>query len=121
MKNSLRPCHLIQEDIAWGRELKQADKKHVPSCNACSEIAAQVEELDSLVREVIEPNIPPKFADRVIAKIWEEETKSGHHLYRWFPFLEAILYSKAVQWTLAGIGSVFGLYKIFSIFAGSPI
>jgi len=29
MKNSQRPCHLIQEDIAWGRELRQEDKKRL--------------------------------------------------------------------------------------------
>lgn len=121
MKNSQRPCHLIQEDFASGRELRQEDKKHVLSCSACSEIAAQVAELDALVREVIEPTIPPDFADRVVGKICEEETKSDNPLYRWLPPLERILYSRAVQWVLAGIGSVFGLYKIFSLFAGSSI
>jgi len=109
MKNSQRPCCLIQEDIAWGRELRQEDKKHVLSCSACSEIAAQVAELDSLVRDVIEPKIPPGFADRVVAKIWEEETKSDNPFYQWFPLLERILYSRAVQWVLVGIGLVFGL------------
>jgi len=114
MKNSQRPCQLIQKDIAWGRELRREDKKHVLSCSACSEIAAQVAELDSLVREVIEPKIPPDFADRVVARIWEEETKSDNPFYQWFPLLEKILYSRAVQWVLVGIGSIFGLFKIFS-------
>jgi len=117
MKNSQRPCQLIQEDIAWGRELRQEDKKHVLSCSACSEIAAQVAELDSLVREVIEPKIPPGFADRVVAKIWEEETKRDNPFYQWFPLLERILYSRAVQWVIVGIGSIFGLFKIFSFSA----
>jgi hypothetical protein len=117
MKNSQRPCHFIQEDIAWGRELRKEDKKHVLSCSACSEIAAQVAELDSLVCDVIEPKIPPGFADRVVAKIEEEETKSGNPLYQWFPLLERMLYSRAVQWVIVGIGLVFGLYKIFSFSA----
>lgn len=117
MKNSQRPCHLIQEDIAWGRELRQEDKKHILSCSACSGIAAQVAELDSLVREVVEPNIPPGFAERVAARIWEGDTKSGNPFYQWFPLLERILYSRAVQWVLAGIGLVFGLFKIFSFSA----
>jgi len=121
MKNSQCPCHLIQEDIAWGRELREEDKKHVLSCSACSEIAAQFAELDSLVREVIEIKIPPCFADTVIAKIWEEETKIDNPIYRWFPLLERILYSRAVQWVFAGIGSVFGLFKIFSLLGGSSI
>ena len=69
MRNSQRPCQLIQEDIAWNRALNQEDKEHVLSCSSCSEIADQVAELDSLVREVIDQEIPPGFADRVIAKI----------------------------------------------------
>jgi hypothetical protein len=119
MKNSQRPCHLIQEDIAWGRELRQEDKKHVLSCSACSEIASQFAEMDSLVREAIETKIPPGFADRVVAEIWGEETKSGNPIYQWFPLLERVLYSRAVQWAFVGIGSVFGLFKIFRLLGGS--
>ena len=121
MKNSQRPCHLIQEDIAWGRELRQEDKKHVLSCSTCSEIASQFEELDSLVREAIEAKIPAGFSDRVVAKIWGEETKRDNPLYQWFPLLERALYSRAVQWAFVGIGSVFGLFKIIRFFGGSSI
>ena len=121
MNNSQRPCHLIQEDIAWGRELRQEDKTHVLSCSACSETASRFAELDSLVREAIKTEIPPGFADRVVAKIWGEKIKSDNPVYRWFPLLERVLYSKAVQWAFVGIGSVFGLFKIFSFFGGSSI
>ena len=121
MKNSQRPCHLIQEDIVWGRELRPEDKKHVLSCSACSEIASQFEELDSLVREATETEIPPGFADRVVAKIGKEEAKSDNMIYRWFPLLERVLYSRAVQWAFVGIGSVFGLFKIFRFFGGLSI
>jgi hypothetical protein len=121
MKNSQRPCHLIREDIAWGRKLRQEDKKHVFSCIACSEIASQFTELDSLVREAIETKIPLGFADRVMAKIWKEEPKNDNLIYRWFPLLEKVLYSKAVQWSFVGIGSVFGLFKIFRFLSGAFI
>ena len=121
MKNSQRPCPLIQEDIAWGRELRQDDKKHVLSCSACSEIASQFAELDSLVREAIETEVPPGFADRVVARIWGEDVKIDNPVYRWFPLLERVLYSRAVQWAFVGIGSVFGLFKIFRFFGGSPV
>lgn len=117
MKNPQRPCHLIQEDIAWRRELSPEDKKHVLSCSSCSDIAAQVEELDSLVRKMIEPEIPSGFADRVIAKISEEERKDDSLSSQWFPLLKRIFYSRAVQWVLVGIGTVFGLLKIFRFFS----
>jgi len=117
MKNPQRPCHLIQEDIAWRRELSQEDKKHILSCSSCSDIAAQVEELDSLVRKVIELEIPSGFADRVIAQIRKEESQSKDYFSQWLSLLERIFYSRAVQWMLVGIGSVFGLLKIFRFFS----
>jgi hypothetical protein len=32
--------------------------------------------------------------------------------------LERIFFSRAVQWALVGIGSIFGLFKILNFFAG---
>ena len=86
-----------------------------------SEIAAQVAELDTLIREVIKQEIPPGFADRVVAKIWEEESKGDKPFSQRLPLTERILYSKAVQWVVAAIGSFFGLFKIFRFFSGSFI
>ena len=117
MRNSQRPCHLIQEDIAWSRELSREDKNHVLSCSSCSDIAAQIAELDSLVRGVNEHEIPPGFADRVVAKIWEEESKGDNLFAQWLPLLERIFYSRIVQWVLTGAGLTFGLYKIFRFFS----
>ena len=41
----------------------------------CSGVAVKVAELDSLVSKVIELEIPPDFADRVVAKISGEESQ----------------------------------------------
>lgn len=116
MRNSRRPCHLIQEDIACNRELSQEDNQHVLSCSSCSDVAAKVAELDSLVHKVFDQEIPLDFADRVIAKISEEESQSDNLYSQWLPLLERIAYSRAVQWVLVGVGSVFGLFKIFGFF-----
>ena len=116
MKDSQRPCHNIQEDIACRRELSQEDSQHVLFCSSCSDIAAKVAELDSLVHKVFVQEIPLDFADRVVAKISEEESQSDNLYSQWLPLLERISYSRAVQWVLVGVGSVFGLLKIFRIF-----
>jgi hypothetical protein len=118
MNDPRRPCHLIQEDIAWARGLSPEDQKHVLSCSACSETAARFEELDSLVRNVIGADVPSGFADRVVVKIEAEKRTKDSLLGRRLPFLEMIFFSRAVQWALVGIGSVFGLFKILSFFAG---
>ena len=116
MRNPHRPCHLIQEDIACRRELSQEDKHHVLSCSACSAIAAKTAELDSLVLKVFDQEPPPNFADRVVAKILEEESQRNNLISQPLPLLERIFYSKAVQWLLVGIGSIFSLFKIFRFF-----
>jgi len=118
MRNSQRPCHLIQEDIASSKELSREDKKHVLSCSSCSDAAAQVEELDSLVRGVDEYEVLPGFADRVVARVWEEESKGDNPISQWLPHLERIFYSRTVQWVLTGAGLTFGLYKILRFFSG---
>ena len=118
MKNSQRPCQLIQENIAWGRRLSPEDQKHVLCCTSCSEIAAEFEDLDSLVREGIEPEIPYGFADKVVAQIGEEKRREDVHFSLRLPHIERIFFSKAVQWGLVGIGSVFGVIKIFRFFSG---
>jgi len=117
MKNSQRPCHLIQEDIACDRELSQEDYQHILSCSSCSDVAAKVAELDSLVHKVFDQEIPSDFADRVIAKIWEEESQRKVFFSQWLPLLERVFYSIVVQWVLVGIGSVFSLLKIFRFFS----
>jgi hypothetical protein len=117
MRNSQRPCHLIQEDIACNRELNQEDNQHVLSCNSCSDVTAKVAELDSLVRKVFDQEIPLDFVDRVVAKISEEERQSDNFISQWFPLLERIFYSRGFQWVLVGVGSVFGLFKIFRFFS----
>jgi hypothetical protein len=113
-----RSCHLIQEDIAWARGLSPEDQKHVLSCSACSETAARFEELDSLVRNVMGADVPSGFADKVVAQIEGEKLRQDSLFARRLPFLEMIFFSKAVQWALVGIGSVFGLLKILKFFAG---
>jgi hypothetical protein len=117
MRNSQRPCHLIQQDIACNRELSQEDNQHVLSCSSCSDVAAKVTELDSLVRKVFDQEMPSDFADRVVTKIGQEESQSNSFFSQRLPLLERILYSRAIQWMLVGIGSVFGLFKIFRFFS----
>jgi hypothetical protein len=112
-----RPCNLIQEDIAWGKGLSLEDQKHVLSCRACSETAAQFETLDSVVRNAMEADVPEGFADRVVRQIEAEQQRENIPMARRFPFWERIFFSKAVQWGLVGIGSAFGLLRVIRFFA----
>jgi hypothetical protein len=63
-------------------------------------------------------DVPNGFADRVVVKIEAEKRTRDSLIGRKIPFLETIFFSRAVQWALVGIGSVFGLFKILRFFAG---
>lgn len=115
MSDLLRPCNLIQEDIAWGRGLSVGDQEHVLSCRVCSETAAQFEALDSLVRTAMEADVPEGFADRVVRRIEAEHHREDIPLTGRL-FWERIFFSRAVQWGLVGIGSVFGLLRVIRFF-----
>ena len=116
MSDLPRPCNLIQEDIAWGRGLSVEDQEHVLSCRVCSETTAQFETLDSLVRNAMEADVPEGFADRVIRQIEAEQQRENIPLAGRYPFWERIFFSRAVQWGLVGIGSVFGLLRVIKFF-----
>jgi hypothetical protein len=111
-----RPCHLIQEDIAWGRGLCVEDQRHVLSCRACSETEVQFEALDSVVRNAMEADVPEGFADRVVGRIEAEQQSELRSLAGQIPIWERAFFSKAFQWILVGLGSAFGLLKIVRFF-----
>ncbi len=116
MSDLPRPCNLIQEDIAWGRGLSAEDQRHVLSCRACSETAAQFEALDSVVRNAMEADVPEGFADRVVGRIEAEERGEVPSPAGPFQFWERIFFSRPVQWGLVGLGSAFALLKIVRFF-----
>ncbi len=116
MSDLTRPCNLVQEDIAWGRGLSVEDQKHVLSCPVCSETAAQFEALDSLIRNVMDADVPEGFADRVIGQIEAEKEGEIIALPGRSPLWERIFFSRAVQWGLVGIGSALGLLRIARFF-----
>jgi hypothetical protein len=66
-------------------------------------------------------DVPNGFADRVVAKIEAEKRTRDILLGGRLPYLEMIFFSRAVQWALVGIGSVFGLLRILRFFAGMVI
>jgi len=69
MQHSEDLCVLIQESIAWGRQLSDDAQEHVVQCSNCNEIALQFTSLDSLVEEAVDTSVPANFANKVMATI----------------------------------------------------
>jgi hypothetical protein len=64
----------------------------------------------------MEADVPEGFADRVVRQIEAEQQRENIPLAGRFPFWERIFFSRAVQWGLVGIGSVFGLLRVIRFF-----
>jgi hypothetical protein len=118
MKNSDLSCQKIQEIIAWDRELSEQDKVHILSCPQCSEIAASMEELDSLLSDVSHIEVPSGFADRIMLKIREDEKEETDWYWRASRLAERLIQLKPVQWILVGSGILFSMQFMFRFFFG---
>ena len=69
-------CNLVQENIAWGKNLSNIEQNHILNCPKCSAIAVAFEDIDSALKES-QVEIPEGFADRVMAKVMKEEAQSS--------------------------------------------
>ncbi|MBC7539973.1 MAG: hypothetical protein H7281_14215 [Bacteriovorax sp.] len=100
MTSNNNDCNLVQESIAWGKELTGKDKEHFLKCEKCNIVATQFEELDSLMKnESI--NIPSDFADRVMFKIDEREKQELPSIFK---SLILLLDNSICKWGIGGIG-----------------
>jgi hypothetical protein len=104
---------LIQEDIAWSRGLSLADKEHILVCQRCSQIAAQVAELDTLMKTASQAEVPSQFADRVMELVLKEDRKNGQRIFFFSRTLGRKIYRKIVQWIIAGTGIILTVQNLF--------
>lgn len=76
----MNDCTDIQERIALGQPLREAQRVHLSSCERCSQVAETFSRLDASLESLVEP-VPDGFAERVMSRIAAlEAARSG----RWF-------------------------------------
>jgi anti-sigma factor RsiW len=73
-------CTEIQERIALGQPLFDAQRVHLSSCERCSQVAETFSRLDASLESLAEP-VPDGFADRVMSRIAVLESVRPN---RWF-------------------------------------
>jgi hypothetical protein len=73
-------CNHIQETIARGAPLDAEARRHVVDCGRCAPVAAAYSLLDGTL-EALASDVPPGFADRVMALIADDEARAP---LRWF-------------------------------------
>jgi hypothetical protein len=73
-------CIEVQERIALGEPLPDAERIHVSSCEQCSLVAETYSLLDASLESLAEP-VPNGFADRVMSQLAAHEAARAP---RWF-------------------------------------
>lgn len=72
-------CNRIQENIAWGRGLPEAERHHALKCPACSRAFEDFTVLQSALEAHLDgARVPEGFADRVMERVRRE----GRHVTR---------------------------------------
>jgi hypothetical protein len=106
----LNDCALIQEQIAWDKELPETIQAHVLSCKDCTRVAMEFASLDSWMAEHLEASIPEGFANTVMARITTKPHRSGIH---WLPETSRrILSSRWMQVGIVAAGSVIAILNL---------
>lgn len=94
-------CLLVQENIAWGRSLSNLDQDHVLSCSKCSAIAMELEEIDSVIKNV-ETLVPSGFAERVMKSVTALENPHVDFHLNFRSFFEVLFNNQVLRWGLGG-------------------
>ena len=102
---------MIQEQIAWDRELPEQVQMHVLSCKDCSQIATEFAGLDSWMAEHLEASIPEGFADAVMSRITTKP--AGGSDVPWMPATSRqILSSRWMQAAIVAGGSLIAILNL---------
>ena len=107
----MKDCALIQEQIAWDKDLPEEIQMHVLSCEECNRVATEFAGLDSWIAEHLDASIPEGFADGVMARITQKpQIDSGR---RWLPETSRrILASRWMQVGIVAAGSVIAILNL---------
>src|SRR5882724_11107483 len=80
MKHDMTHCTEVQERIALGEPLPDAERVHLSSCKHCNLVAEAYSLLDASLESLAEP-VPHGFADRVMTRLTTHEVPRST---RWF-------------------------------------
>jgi len=103
----MTPCIEVQERVALGEPLTDAQRRHLSSCERCSHVAETYSELDASLEFLAEP-VPDGFADRVMSRLAAPEAVRAP---RWFE-------ARWVEVALANVALVCALVNTVRFLAG---
>lgn len=100
-------CIEVQEAIALGERLSDAERVHLSGCERCSHVAETYSQLDASLEFLAAP-VPEGFADRVMSRLAAPELARAP---RWFE-------ARWVEVALANVALVCALVNTVRFLAG---
>jgi hypothetical protein len=94
-------CINVQENIAWGRALQEADQTHVLNCPSCSSVALGFEEVDSLFKAgaIV---VPDGFAENVMRMLDKTESSNLSFLENFKEIINMLINHQWLRWGIGG-------------------
>jgi hypothetical protein len=110
-------CDAIQQAMAIGEKLSDAQTSHVHTCNYCSALQSELAQLDQRMQQAMSTAVPPGFADRVMAQLPASSLPASET--RWTEkLLGTFTASRLLQTAWLGVGIVIGVSHILRFVIG---
>lgn len=110
-------CDAIQQLMALGEKLTNAQLAHVQNCTSCKALQQELVRLDQYMQQAMTVTVPPGFADRVMAQL--PSTISPANQTPWADkLIGAFTGSRLLQTAWLGVGIIIGVSHILRFVIG---
>jgi len=110
-------CNEVQEKIARGESLSQAERAHTTACASCAPVIADFSVLEAAL-SALGAAVPAGFADRVMAGLAAEGCASSRPPRQWVPL--ALAYAAGVLAVLNVAGFLASVFIASVASGGTP-
>jgi hypothetical protein len=110
-------CNEVQEKIARGESLSEAERTHTTACASCAPVIADFSLLEAAL-STLGTDVPAGFADRVMAGVAAEGAASPRPPRRWVPL--TVAYAAGVLAVLNVAGFLARVFVASVAFGGTP-
>ena len=110
-------CNEVQEKIARGESLSEAERAHTTACASCAPVIADFTLLEAAL-STLGTAVPPGFADRVMAGVAAEGAAAPRPPRRWVPL--TLAYAAGVLAVLNVAGFLASVFVASVAFGGTP-
>ena len=119
MTSNETQCDVIQQAIAIGQPLSDAQMRHITACAQCASLQRHIQTLDNLVEQTTGVLVSPGFVERVMARLPASSTSIADSSTWLEERLPAIFSRSRLLRTVAlGVAVLVGISQAVQFFFG---